>query len=279
MTSAAIQGIHGSFHHIAALSYLGQDTGVVPCATFSELMQKVESRQVDFGVMAVENTIAGSLLPNYRLIVKTPVFIVGEIYVRIRQNLMALPGQKIADIKAVHSHPIALEQCREYFDTWSGIRLVETEDTALSAREISKQQAKGRAAIASYSAAELYGLEILAEGIETNTANYTRFWILSCEENLQATGTNKASLSFSLEHEIGNLSQILSVLAFYKINLTKIQSLPILGKAWEYHFFIDVIFDDYVRYQKAMDSVKPLAESVVILGEYSEGEKRLAEHR
>ncbi len=275
MTSAAIQGIHGSFHHAAARRYLGQATQVTPCATFKQLIAKVEDGEVDYGVMAVENTIAGSLLPNYRLIVKTPVFIVGEIYSRIEQNLMALPGQGLEDIRTVHSHPIALEQCREYFNQHPNMKLVESEDTALSARDISEQQTQGRAAIASATAAELYGLEILADGIETDKVNYTRFWILHRQKNPQDVPVNKASLSFSLKHETGNLSQILSVLAFYKINMTKIQSLPMIGKAWEYHFFVDVIFDDYDRYRAAIASVEPLADCVDILGEYAQGDKML----
>jgi len=273
MTTAAIQGGLGSFHHAAAEAHLGRETQVVPCSTFSDLIRKVEAGEVEYGVMAVENSIAGSLLPNYRLIVKTPLFIVGEIYVRVRQNLMALPGQKMADIRSVHSHPIALEQCREFFDQWPDIRLVESEDTALSAYEIAEQKAPGKAAIASKMAAELYGLEILSRGIETNPANFTRFWVLHAERKGHGSKINKASLSFSLKHETGNLSQILSVLAFYKINLTKIQSIPLIGKAWEYHFFIDVIFDDYERYGAAMASISPLLESIEILGEYAEGEK------
>ena len=273
MTNAAIQGIQGSFHHAAAIDYLGAETKVVPCATFKEIIQKVEAGEVEYGVMAVENTIAGSLLPNYRLIVKTPVFIVGEIYARIQQNLMALPGQRMADVRSVHSHPIALEQCREFFDQWPDMRLVETEDTALSAREIAAQGTLGRAAIAGTTAAALYGLDILAAGIETNPANFTRFWILHQDKNAQTGEINKASLSLSLRHETGNLSQVLSVLAFYKIDLTKIQSIPMIGKAWEYHFFIDVVFDDYARYGAAINSISPLAESIEILGEYAEGEK------
>lgn len=278
MKNAAIQGIRGSFHHAAAIDYLGREIEVVPCTTFKEIIQKVENNQVEFGVMAVENTIAGSLLPNYRLIVKTPINIVGEIYSRIQQNLIALPGQSMADIRSVHSHPIALEQCREFFDEWPEIRLVESEDTALSAREITEQSAYGKAAIASKTAAELYGLDMLAEGIETNKANYTRFWILNQHENPITPKINKSSLSFSLKHETGNLSQVLSVLAFYKINLTKIQSIPMIGKAWEYHFFIDVIFDDYEHYKAAIASVNPLTENIEILGEYSEGEKHLADN-
>lgn len=275
MTTAAIQGILGSFHHVAAHNYLGQDAELAPCATFKQLIRKLERREVGFGVMAVENTIAGSLLPNYRLIVKTPVNIVGEIYLRIEQNLMALPGQSLDDIRTVHSHPIALEQCRDFFDKWPQIRLVESEDTALSARDIASQQTFGRAAIASDIAAELYGLEILEKNIETDKANYTRFWILSHDENLNSSRINKASLSFSLKHETGNLSQILSILAFYRINMTKIQSLPIIGRAWEYHFFVDVLFDDYERYRAAIASVEPLVDSVEILGEYAEGDKQL----
>jgi len=277
MTKAAIQGVQGSFHHSAADDFLGADTEVVPCSTFKEIIDRVESREVEFGVMAVENTIAGSLLPNYRLIVKTRLKIVGEVYLRIGQNLMAIPGQSLTSIRTVHSHPIALEQCREYFDDWPDMRLVESEDTALSARHIAEQQTTGKAAIASDKAAQLYGLEILAKGIETNPANFTRFWILSPTPILDPARVNKASLSFSLQHETGNLSQILSVLAFYKINLTKIQSIPMIGKAWEYHFFVDVIFDDYERYQSAIRSVEPLAESVQVLGEYQEGEKHLTD--
>lgn len=273
MLRAAIQGIHGSFHHAAALEYLGNQTQVVPCATFKELTKKVENGETEFGVMAVENTIAGSLLQNYQLIMKTPVHIVGEIYARIRQNLMALPGQTIHDIHTVRSHPVALEQCREYFDNKPGVRLVESEDTALSAKEIADEKVYGKAAIAPYTAAELYGLEIIAEAIETNSANYTRFWILSPDKNTDTSKINKASLSFTLKHKMGNLSQVLSVLSFYGINLTKIQSLPIIGREWEYRFFVDVVFEDYDRYSAAITAMKPLTEKTTILGEYTEGEK------
>ena len=273
MPYAAIQGIEGSFHHAAARDYLGEGVEVCPCLSFSELIHRVEQGSADVGVMAVENTIAGSLLPNYRLIVKTPLYIVGEVYAHIRQNLMALPGQTLNDIKSVHSHPIALEQCREYFEDKPEIRLVESEDTALSAREISEQQLKGRAAIAGNTAAELYDLEIMAMGIETNKVNYTRFWVLSRDINPSGRHINKASLSFILQHRTGQLSEVLSILASQQINLTKIQSLPRIGTAWEYHFFIDVLFEDYARYSRAISAIRPLTEELMILGEYAEGAK------
>ena len=276
MQRAAIQGIEGSFHHAAARDYLGSEVEICPCISFSELIQQVEQGRADVGVMAVENTIAGSLLPNYRLIVKTPLHIVGEIYAHIRQNLMALPGQGLADIQTVHSHPIALEQCRAYFEDKPEIRLVESEDTALSARNIAELQLHGRAAIAGRTAAELYGLEILADGIETNKVNYTRFWVLSRERNPAGTHLNKASLSFILQHRPGQLSQLLSILAAQQINLTKIQSLPRIGSAWEYHFFIDVLYADYDHYSRAIAAIRPLTEELEILGEYTEGAKNIA---
>lgn len=275
MKTAAIQGIQGSFHHAAAEDYLGPDCKVVPCLNFREVINRLEQNDVDLGIMAVENTIAGSLLPNYQLILQTPIQIVGEVYARIEQNLMALPGQQLDDISTVHSHPIALEQCREFFDTLPIIRLVESEDTALSAREIAEKQVKGRAAIAGAAAARLYGLNILKKGIETNKINYTRFWVLSGEDNPPGSTPNKASLSFSLKHQTGYLARVLSIFADHRINLTKIQSLPILGAAWEYRFFVDLIFDDYSRYQASMRAVEPLIESLAVLGEYCEGSKGL----
>ncbi len=275
MKITAIQGIEGSFHHTAAEDYLGPDCGVVPCLTFREVIERLERAEVDLGIMAVENTIAGSLLPNYQLILQTPVKIVGEVYARIEQNLMALPGQGLEDIRSVHSHPIALAQCREFFDRLPSARLVESEDTALSAREIAKHRIEGRAAIAGSTAAQLYGLEILVRGIETNKTNYTRFWVLSHDSSDKPGQVNKASLCFSLKHQTGYLARVLSVFADHGINLTKIQSLPILGTAWEYRFFVDLIFEDLQRYRGAMAAVKPMIESLSVLGEYREGDKRL----
>lgn len=275
MTRAAIQGIQGSFHHAAARLYLGPEIEVLPCHTFAELIDSVETAHADFGIMAVENTIAGSLLPNYRLIVNTPLFIVGEIYLRIKQNLLALPGQRLADIHSVHSHPIALEQCREYLARHPEMRLLEAEDTALSARAIAQDQILGRAAIAGHEAAELYGLEILATGIETHPSNYTRFWVLNRNAKPGRGKINKASLSFSLQHSPGMLAKLLTVLADHNINLSKIQSLPIIGKAWEYHFFVDLVFIDRTHYETALATIKPMTESLRVLGEYLQGEKNI----
>lgn len=272
----AIQGSYGAFHEIAAKYYFGEEkVKIVPRNTFKELMHSVKKGHVDYGIMAIENTVAGSIISNYRLLIDANEKIVGEIYLRIKQNLLALPGQKIEDIKEVYSHPMAILQCEVFFEKYPHIRLIESVDTALSAKEIKEKQLRGVGAIGSALAGEMYGLEVLNESIETNKMNYTRFLILKIDDT-QGNGIkkemiNKASIHFSLAHKIGSLSKILSIFSYYDINLSKIESVPIIGKDWEYQFFVDVEFDNYVVYKKALNAVEPFMSNLRILGEYAKG--------
>jgi len=272
--SIAIQGGYGAFHEIAAKAYFEPlEIDIKPNNTFKDLMTSLKERKVDFGIMAIENSLAGSIIPNYALVKDSKMKIIGEVYLRIRQNLVALKGQKIENIKKVFSHPMAILQCQLFFDNYPDIILVESIDTALSAKMIRDENLTGVGAISSDLAAEKYGLEILAPGIETNKMNYTRFLILQ-ETNGHKTNissVNKASLHFALAHKTGSLSKILSILSYYDINLSKIQSLPIMGKDWEYQFYVDVIFDDYEWYKKSLDAIRPFTSELGILGEYVKG--------
>ncbi|MFA6402062.1 MAG: prephenate dehydratase [Salinivirgaceae bacterium] len=274
MKKVAIQGGSGAFHEIAARSYFeNKPIDIVCIETFDEIVQLVSDKKIDFGVMAIENTVAGSLLPNYALIREAPVKIMGEQYLRVRQNLMALPGQKIADITEVHSHYMAIAQTRKFFNQYPHIKLVESPDTALSARKIQDKKLVGKGAIASNLAAEMYGLEILAAGIETNKKNYTRFLILAHQDSEPnpSSECSKASLCFSLPHHKGSLSQVLSVLAFYDNNLTKIQSTPIVGQEFRYFMYVDLSYDNFERYQQSISAITPLVVDLQILGEYKYG--------
>lgn len=272
--SIAIQGGYGAFHEIAAKAYFEpQEIDIKPNNTFKDLLTSLKQREVDYGIMAIENSIAGSIIPNYGLIKESKMHIVGEIYLRIRQNLVALPGQKIEDLKEVYSHPMAILQCQLFFDNYPGISLIESIDTALSAKMIFDNRLTGKGAIASDLAAEKYGLEILAQGIETNKVNYTRFLILK-ESNGNSSDlkeVNKSSIHFALANKVGSLSKILSILSYYDIDLTKIQSLPIMGRDWEYQFYVDVIFSDYEWYRNALDAIRPFTSELGILGEYVKG--------
>ena len=232
---------------------------------------------LDYGIMAIENMVAGSILPNYQLLSESNMKIIGEIYLRIIQNLVALPGQTIDQITEVYSHPMAILQCQIFFEDYPHIRLIESLDTALSAKEIADKQMKGTGAISSTQAAKKYGLEILNSSIETNKMNYTRFLILvDKEKEVEFEETvNKSSLQFALAHEIGSLAKILSIFSYFNINLTKIQSLPILGKEWEYFFYVDVEFSDFNMYRHALDSVKPFTSTLGVLGEYHKGKSIL----
>jgi prephenate dehydratase len=266
----AIQGGVGAFHEIAARNYFKTDIDVVPCDTFEHITELLAKKEIDFGIMAIENTIAGSLIPNYVLLKESPVKIIGEEYLRVKQNLLALPGQKIEDLTEVHSHFIAIAQCRNFFKNYPDIKLVESIDTALSAQKIHEKKLVGKGAIASDLAAKMYGLEILAPGIETNKRNYTRFLILTHEDNAGnlTEDISKASICFSLPNYPGRLSQVLSVLAFYGLDLTKIQSMPIVGKEFQYFFYVDLAFLDYEKYFQGLNAVKPLVVDLHILGEY-----------
>lgn len=269
-----IQGGYGAFHEIAANYYFeGEEIEILPRNTFKDVMKSLKKNNADFGIMAIENSLAGSILPNYGLLQDSTMHIIGEIYLRIEQNLVVLPGQNIEQIHEVYSHPMAILQCQDFFDNYPHIRLIESMDTALSAKDIRENGLEGIGAIASIAAAEKYQLEIIARGIETNKKNYTRFLIIG-ENNNHKTGSgavNKASIHFALAHKIGSLSKILSILSYYDINLTKIQSMPIIGKDWEYQFYIDVEIQDYSLYQKSLEAIKPFTSNFGIMGEYQKG--------
>ncbi len=271
-----IQGGYGAFHEIAANYYFeGEEIEIMPRLTFKDLMKSLKKNNADYGIMAIENSLAGSILPNYSLLQNSNMRIIGEIYLRIEQNLVALPGQTIDQIHEVYSHPMAILQCEDFFDNYPHIRLIESPDTALSAKDIRDNGLAGTGAIASRLAAENYKLEIIAAGIETNKKNYTRFLIIVENNNhnheTSTLSVNKASICFALAHKIGSLSKILSILSYYEINLTKIQSMPIIGKEWEYQFYVDVEFGDYSLYQKSLEAVKPFTSNLGILGEYQKG--------
>lgn len=271
--TVAIQGFSGCFHEEAARRFYSETMGVVPeiaeCATFEGLFKALDAGRADAAVMAIENTISGGLLPNFELLRKYPRRIKGEVYLHIHQNLMALPGQDIHDIKEVRTHYMAINQTREFFERecpW--INLVESEDTAKSAAEIAEGGIRGVGAVASALAAERFGLEILRPEIETFRTNFTRFLILDDSIRVDKASIDKASLCFTLPHKPGSLAQILTVLSFYDMNLTRIQSLPIPGMEWQYFFYIDIKFDSYERYNQALAAVRPLIEDLRILGEY-----------
>ncbi|MDR1810212.1 MAG: prephenate dehydratase [Prevotella sp.] len=278
MRKVAIQGGLGAYHGIAAENFfVGEEIEIIPCITFRDIFTTINKDPNVVGIMAIENTIAGSLLPNYELLKEHKYPILGEFKQRISHCMVALPGQTIHEIREIASHPIALMQCTEFLDTLPEIKIVEHEDTALAAKDIAEAQTKACAAICSRRAAEIYGLDILASGIETNKHNFTRFLIFAnkwiAEEILKAQGEelSKSSIVFTLPHTEGSLSKVLSVFSFYGINLTKIQSLPIVGREWEYQFYVDLKFDDYGRYKQSLDAIRPLISELKILGDYPEG--------
>ncbi|WP_277465108.1 prephenate dehydratase [Parabacteroides sp. PF5-6] len=274
----AIQGIAGSYHDIASHNYFeGEEIEIVGCNSFKEVIATIRKDPATLGLMAIENTIAGSLLQNHELIRLSGLRVIGEYKLRIAHSLVALPGTTIHEIEEVNSHPIALMQCADFLDTLPHVKLVEKEDTAMSARWIAQNKLKGHAAICGKAAAEIYQMEVLAEGIETNKRNFTRFLALAdrwtAEDLFHQEEINKASLVFALPHTAGSLSKVLSILSFYDMNLSKIQSLPIVGREWEYLFYIDLTFTDFTRYKQALDAIRPLTKDFNILGEYAEGKQ------
>lgn len=280
MKRVAIQGIAGSFHDIAAREYFkGEEIEIVPCETFAQVFQTMKSDTSLISLVAIENTIAGSLLQNHQLLKNSGLKIAGEHKLRIKHNLVAIAGQSVEDIKEVYSHPIALMQCGEFLGQNKGIKAIEYDDTASSAKMIAELNETGKAAICGEEAAQIYGLEILSKGIETNKRNFTRFLVLAdpwmVDDLNQKKQPNKASLAFVLPHEEGSLAQILSILSYYKMNLTKIQSMPIIGHEWEYEFFVDLRFEDYLRFKQSLDAIGPLTKGLTILGEYQEGKQTL----
>ncbi|RKS56133.1 prephenate dehydratase [Gillisia mitskevichiae] len=264
-----IQGVQGSFHHLVAQEYFGTNVKVQECMSFHELVNSLVAGESQEIVMAIENSIVGSILPNYALIDEHNLSVVGEHYIPINMNLMAVPGQDISNIKKVFSHPMALLQCKEFFKKYPHIKLIEDTDTAEVARRISEKRSMGIGAVASTMAAELFGLEILAEGIHTKKSNATRFLIVSnIKKEPNGIQMDKASLKFELESRRGSLVSVLNIIRDYNLDMTKIQSMPIIETPWKYSFFVDVIFEDHLEFQKAMEIVEVMTEHLKILGTY-----------
>lgn len=271
-----IQGYAGAFHEIAARQFFGPRTlEVVPAHTFADLVTAIEEGQTtDAGLMAIENTLAGSLMANYQLLLDSQLHITGEVFLRIEQNLLTLPGVKLEELEEVHSHPVAIAQCRQFFRQYPHIQLVETVDTALSAREVKENNWRHIGAIASGLAADLYGLQVLAGGIETNKQNHTRFLVLEQRDLTHiSTSANKISVSYAVDHSVGSLYKVLAVLAAYDVNLTKIQSAPIIGRPWEYRFFVDFLLNGELSWEQAIEAIRPITSDLQILGVYQEGIK------
>ena len=270
----AIQGGYGAFHEIAAINYFeNENIEIVPKNTFKDLFTALKNGLVDYGITAIENSLAGSILPNYTLLLESNMKIIGEIYLRIKQNLVALPGQSLSDIKEIYSHPMAILQCQKFFEKHPTIKLIDSIDTALSAKEIHEKNLTGVGAIASSLAARKYNLDVIASSIETNKMNYTRFLILEGKNGVTANDgvINKSSITFAIAHEIGCLSKVLSILSYYNINLSKIQSMPIIGEKWEYQFYVDLELNDLKLYKQAIDAIKPFTSNLQVLGEYLKG--------
>ena len=270
----AIQGYAGAFHEAAARQHYGEGRVLtVPAHTFTDVVRKVETGQADVGLMAIENTLVGSLMANYDLLQTADLRVTAEVYLRIQQNLLTLPGTRLEDLREVYSHPVALEQVREFFRPYPHIQLIEDVDTALSAREVMEKGDPTRGAIASLAAAELYDLEVLAPGIETNKLNHTRFLVLERGRDHVADTGNKVSLSFATSHESGSLYRVLNVLAAYQVNLTKIQSAPIVGRPWQYRFHVDFLLEGHVTLEQALSAIDPITDELRVLGVYAQGEK------
>ena len=276
----AIQGIKGSFHDIAARRYYeSDDIELVCCESFEQVFEEMNNDPQLVGMVAIENTIAGSLLHNYELLRDSGATIIGEHKLRISHSIMCLPSDDWGDLQEVNSHPVALMQCRNFLNQHRGLKVVEVADTAGAAADISNGQLHGHAAICHKDAAQIYGMKVLQEGIETNKHNFTRFLVVASPEIApelrDLRNVNKSSLAFTLPHEEGSLSAILSVLSFYKLNLTKIQSLPIIGMEWQYMFYIDLTFTDYIRYRQAINAITPLTRNLKLLGEYENGKQSI----
>ena len=279
----AIQGIGGCNHYIAAKAFFKNDSiETIDCDTFKELAEHVVKDPSKLGIMAIENTIAGSLLQNYKILKENNLTIVGEYKLRITHALVAMPGVELRDIKEINTHPMAFMQCEEFLGKLPNVKLVEKEDTAGSAKWIKENNLRDHAAICPAGAAELYGMNVLADGIETNKMNFTRFLILANKDvaddvlkelSVEKDNINKSSMMFTLPHTSGSLSKVLAVLSFYDMNLSMIQSMPIVGQEWRYQFYVNLLFTDYKRYRQAIDAILPLTNDLEILGEYMEGEQ------
>ena len=268
----AIQGIQGSNHHQVALNYFGEQIDLVECLSFDFLVEQLLEGKADKGVMAIENTIAGSIIPNYNLIYHNGLHIIGEYYLSIHHHLMVLKGQTITDIEEVRSHPMALLQCKDFFKKFPNIKMVEDVDTAETAKQIQEKQIQNMAAIAPEVAAQLYGLNIVAKDIQTIKNNATRFIIVKTKnKELPKEEINKASVRFVTDHKRGSLAAMLNVMSDCNLNLTKIQSLPVIQSPWKYAFFVDVTFDGYSNFEKAKALLNIMSEDFKVLGEYKKG--------
>ena len=280
MKKIAIQGEIGSFHDIAAHLYFeNEQIELICCSTFEQVFEQTQQDNDTIGMVAIENTIAGSLLHNYELLTNSGVAIAGEHKLHISHCICCLPEDDWDTITEIHSHPVALMQCRHFLEQHPSMKLVEGEDTAGSAKMIARQNRRGWAAICHAEAARLYGLKVLENHIEDNKQNFTRFLIVSRPEDADGlrpiAEANKSSIVFSLPHEEGSLSSVLAILSFYHINLTKIQSLPIIGREWEYLFYVDVMYNEPTRFHQSIDAITPLTRDLRILGEYKEGRQTM----
>lgn len=269
----AIQGIKGSFHHIVAEKYFGKNIDLIECLSFSEMPNLLKQGKTEAIIMAIENTIAGAILPNYALIDDYHLAICGEYHLPIQHNLMALKGQNINNIVEVYSHPMALLQCHKFFKDYPHIKLIEDKDTASVAKRIQNEQLMGVGAIASERAAEIYNLTILAPAIQTIKENATRFFILTNSEKKSSISANKASIKFITSDDTGSLATILTILARHNLNLSKIQSMPVIETPWKYAFFADFIFNSYADYYNAMNEIKDKVEMLKVLGEYTKSKR------
>jgi len=268
----AIQGFEGSFHQAAARKFYGNDVEVICCSTFRDVVKIANDESLsDGGLMAIENSIAGSILPNYNLLLKSNLKIIGEIYLQIDQNLLVNPGVTLDDIREVHSHPMALLQCSDFLEKYNW-KLIETEDTALSAQHVHEHKSKHIAAIAGELAAELFQLNMIAPNIHTQKNNYTRFWALQpADLAMDVEDANKASIIFETDHSKGSLAKVLSKISEGDVNLSKLQSMPIPGSDWKYAFHADCEFTDMQHLSHVLESIKPFTAAVKVYGVYKNG--------
>lgn len=271
----AIQGIRASFHEEAAFKYFGDDIETIECGSFKQTFDALQNNEADYLVMAIENSIAGSILPNYSLLLNYNFPVVGEVYLPIQLHLMALPGVAFEDVKYVTSHPIAIRQCIDFFDEYPHLKIVESSDTAACAKRIHDEQLTDTVAIANTLAAKLYGLEVLERRIESNKKNFTRFLILTHHENAEKAPSNKASLCFQVSNQVGSLAKVLNIFANLGVNMSKIQSMPVLGKPNEYNFYVDVEWEEAKQYDSAIKQILKYTHNFNILGEYMRHEDEL----
>jgi prephenate dehydratase len=268
----AIQGIRASFHEEAAFKFFGTDIETIECDSFKQTCEVLKDKKADYVVMAIENSIAGSLLPNYTLLREYNFSIVGEVYLAIQLHLLALPGVKFKDVKYVQSHPIAIRQCSDFFDEFPNLQVIESSDTAACAKKIREENLTDTAAIANLLAAKLYDLQVMERRIESNKKNFTRFLILA-DKPIGTTESNKASLSFQVGNSVGSLAEVLNIFSEYKINLSKIQSMPVLGKRNEYNFYVDIEWKNQSDYDAAIRQVLKYTINFTIMGEYQKNDK------